>query len=72
MSANYFGFNTHSSKRPKSPFGGFIKSKEEIKKLNTRIKETEKKEFENFDKEFDEQASRIWTKPFQKNGMKKT
>jgi len=42
------------SSRPKSIFGGDIKSQEEIKKLNDHINETEQKELEEFESNFDD------------------
>ncbi|MCF7906232.1 hypothetical protein K9L63_03550 [Candidatus Gracilibacteria bacterium] len=47
-------------KSRKSVFGGQVQPVEEVKALNDRIKKVEKKELEQFEKEFEKQAQHLW------------
>lgn len=49
----------HRSKR-KSAFGGHVKSHEEVKALNEKIKEHEQKELEDFEQHFENVKDDLW------------
>ena len=49
-----------SKKSRKSAFGGEVKSKEEVSALHQSITQHEKKEFEEFEKEFEKVSKDLW------------
>ena len=52
----------NSQKSRRSAFGGEVKSKEEVRALHHSINQYEKKEFEEFEKEFDVISKDLWKK----------
>ncbi len=63
MSRHTFFHNKYLQKKgngKKGVFGGDIKSKEEVRAIHKNIKQYEEKEFESFEKEFDEQTKDLW------------
>ncbi len=58
----FSSLSPRSARHRKSAFGGRVQPRAVVDALNNRIEAVEKRELDEFEKEFDQQAPHLWKK----------